>query len=61
MLGVQLYDSVDAKHVVKSALDIGFIINCTGDNTLRFVPPLIISVNEINDLIYTLEKIFNEC
>ncbi len=61
MLGVQLYDSVDAKHVVKSALDMGFIINCTGDNTLRFVPPLIISVNEINDLIYTLEKIFNEC
>ncbi len=60
MLGAQLHSNIDAKDVVQSALDMGFIINCTGDNTLRFVPPLIISIDEIDSLIDALEKIFKE-
>ena len=57
MLGAQLHSNIDAKDVVQSALDMGFIINCTGDNTLRFVPPLIISIDEIDSLIDALENI----
>ena len=60
MLGAQLHDGIKGGDVVKAALDMGFIINCTGDNTLRFVPPLIISIDEIDRLISVLETIFND-
>lgn len=58
MLGAHLYDSIDGGDIVKSALDMGFIINCAGNNTLRFVPPLIISTDEIDKLISALDVIF---
>lgn len=58
MLGLELYSGIEANDVVKSTLDMGLIINCTGDNTLRFVPPLIISTDEIDKLITALGIIF---
>ncbi len=60
MLGLELEPWVSGKEVVKLALNKGFIINCTGDNTLRFVPPLIITIDEINELIKALDSIFED-
>jgi acetylornithine/succinyldiaminopimelate/putrescine aminotransferase len=34
---------------VRNGLDAGVFINAAGRNTLRFVPPLIISADEIRD------------
>jgi len=58
MLGLELDESVNGKMIVEKCLEAGFIINCAGKNTLRFVPPLIILKSEIDSLIEALESIF---
>ncbi|MGI6706206.1 MAG: aspartate aminotransferase family protein [Clostridia bacterium] len=58
MLGMELDPSIPGKEIVQKALDMGFLINCAGHNTLRFVPPLIITVEEIDSLIQGLDSIF---
>ncbi|MFO7153561.1 MAG: acetylornithine transaminase [Caldicoprobacter oshimai] len=58
MLGMELDPSVPGKEVVNAALSEGYIINCAGHNTLRFVPPLVITKQEIDGLVDTLDKIF---
>lgn len=55
MLGIELDDQVAGKKIVLDMLDRGFIINCAGKNTLRFVPPLIIHKEDIDELIDNLE------
>lgn len=35
----------------------GFLINCTADNVLRFVPPLIITKEEIDEFVNALDEI----
>jgi len=46
--------------VVKACMDKGFLINCTQDRVLRFIPPLIVQEEEINRLVETLDRIFKE-
>jgi acetylornithine aminotransferase/acetylornithine/N-succinyldiaminopimelate aminotransferase len=58
MLGIELTSSISGKEVVKAVLSKGFIINCAGHNTLRFVPPLVITQHEIDSLIEALDCIF---
>jgi len=55
MLG--LVCKVECKDIVKSALDRGLIINCTAGNVLRFVPPLVISREEIDEGIAILREV----
>ena len=50
---------VDAKAVVGDCLKRGLLINATGDHVLRFVPPLIISQQEIDRLLDVLSQIFD--
>jgi predicted acetylornithine/succinylornithine family transaminase len=49
MLGLPVSEPHAAAAFVTPALDEGLLINAAGRNTLRFVPPLIISANEIHD------------
>lgn len=60
ILGMELDEKTSGKVIVKKVLNKGFIINCAGHNTLRFVPPLIIQENEIQRLLSTLHEIFLE-
>ena len=46
--------------VVTKCMAEGLLINCIQPNTLRFLPPLIITRKEINLLIKTLSKILNK-
>lgn len=55
MLGMELENTISGKKVVLDMLHKGFIINCTGNNTLRFVPPLIIEKEDIDSLVENLE------
>ncbi len=48
MLGLPVREGRKAADFVPHALDFGLIINAAGRNTLRFVPPLIISTDEIH-------------
>ena len=46
--------------IVDTCRDKGFLINCTQENVLRFLPPLIVGRKEIDLLIETLDGIFKK-
>lgn len=49
MIGAVLQDRISAKEVVKTALyDEHLVINATDDSTLRFLPPLIVSKEDVD-------------
>ena len=58
MLAIEL-DRPGAE-VVTNCMKEGFLINCIQINTLRFLPPLIITKREIDLLLKTLSKIFTQ-
>ena len=58
MIGMEL--EIPGAHIVQQCLDRGFIINCTHDTVLRFVPPLIVQEEEIDLLIQVLDEVLKE-
>ncbi|MBN1141541.1 MAG: acetylornithine transaminase, partial [Deltaproteobacteria bacterium] len=58
ILGMEL--SIPGAPLVTKALERGVLINCTVDKVLRFVPPLIVTKAEIDELIDVLDTIFRE-
>lgn len=55
MIGVEL--SCEGSGVVHEALKKGVLINCTCGNVLRFVPPLIITADDVDRVIDVLDEI----
>jgi len=53
MIGMEMYK--DCGILVDELRDRGIIINCAAGNVLRFVPPLVISQNQIDTVITVLE------
>ncbi|EGO65306.1 acetylornithine transaminase [Acetonema longum] len=58
MIGVKLHKP--GKDIVNAALDAGALINCTNGDVLRFVPPLNIRVQHVDELIAILEKVLTK-
>jgi len=58
ILGMEL--SIEGGEMVKTALERGLLINCTVGKVLRFVPPLIVSKDEIDQMITILDGILVE-
>ena len=58
LLGMKL--KIDGAPIVRQCLQNGFLINCIQDRILRFIPPLIISIEEIDQLIDYLDKVLGE-
>ena len=58
ILGVVL--DRDGTAIVNTCMEKGFLINCVQGNILRFVPPLIITKNEIDLLINCLDELFQK-
>jgi acetylornithine/succinyldiaminopimelate/putrescine aminotransferase len=56
LLGMELTKAGDS--IVNSCLEKGVLINCTSGNVLRFTPPLTVSEREVDQLINTLEDVF---
>jgi acetylornithine/succinyldiaminopimelate/putrescine aminotransferase len=54
MLGLPVRDGIKASDFVPRALDFGLMINAAGRNTLRFVPPLIITADETREAMQRL-------
>ena len=54
--GLELMEQVKAQDVIQKALEHGLIILSAGNNTLRFVPPLIIEQHHIDEMISVLEQ-----
>jgi acetylornithine/succinyldiaminopimelate/putrescine aminotransferase len=47
-------------HMVVKCLDRGYLINCTVDRVLRFLPPLTITEQEVDGLLVTLDDVLGE-
>ncbi len=58
LLGLKL--TVDAEPVVLTCLERGFLINCIQGDILRFVPPLIVTTQEIDRLIDCLDDVLTD-
>ncbi len=59
-LGLILGLALDRRgsETVDACMDKGFLINCVQERILRFVPPLIVSENEIDRLLNCLDEVF---
>lgn len=58
LLGLDL--ACEGAPIVKKCLDRGFLINCTQEHILRFIPPLVVQAEEVDELISCLDTIFQE-
>ncbi len=58
MLALNL--TVPGKSVVPQVQEAGFLINCTAETVLRFLPPYIIEKQHIDELIACLDKVFEK-
>ncbi len=61
MRGLQLTDGVKAGDVAAEALKRGLLIITAGGNVLRFVPPLVVTEQEIDEACGILEAVFETC
>jgi acetylornithine/N-succinyldiaminopimelate aminotransferase len=55
ILGMEL--TKEGRDVVNACLEEGAIINCTAGNVLRFVPPLIVTKSEIDEVMNVLDRV----
>lgn len=58
MIGMEL--TIAGAKIVEKCLARGFVINCTHDSVLRFVPPLIVEKDEIDQLVQVLDEVLRE-
>jgi acetylornithine/succinyldiaminopimelate/putrescine aminotransferase len=58
ILGVEL--EFPGSDIVLRCQERGFLINCAAETVLRFLPPLIITKEEVDRLLDTLDTIFSE-
>ena len=58
ILGMEL--KMEGGSIVKEMMKRGFLINCTMGNVLRFLPPLIVTREEVDQLVDALEETFRE-
>jgi acetylornithine/succinyldiaminopimelate/putrescine aminotransferase len=56
ILGMEL--DFPGGEIVSQCQERGVLINCTADKVLRFIPPLIVTPEEVDRLIETLEAVF---
>jgi len=56
MIGVEL--EFEGKDIVTKCQEKGILINCTVDKVLRFVPPLIVTKEEVDKVTTVLDEVF---
>jgi acetylornithine/N-succinyldiaminopimelate aminotransferase len=56
ILGMEL--DIEGGSIVKEMMQRGILINCTMGNVLRFLPPLIVTKDEVNRVVDTLKEVF---
>jgi acetylornithine/N-succinyldiaminopimelate aminotransferase len=58
LLGIKL--KIEGRPLVMQCMQKGFLINCIQDTILRFIPPLIISTEEIDQLVECLDQVLTQ-
>ncbi|MFH1058194.1 MAG: aspartate aminotransferase family protein [Pseudomonadota bacterium] len=55
MLGMEL--GIPGGPLAKRLMEMGFVVNCTQDTILRFLPPLVVTTAEIDALLAALDQV----
>jgi len=58
ILGLEL--DMEAKEIVKKMLDNGILVLTAGKKVLRFLPPLVINIEDVDQVIGVLEEVFSQ-
>ncbi len=58
MIGVQL--TISGSEIVNKCLDKGLRINCTNDTVLRFMPPMTVTTDQIDQAIEILDSVMSK-
>ncbi len=58
MIGIEI--DQDCSDIVNQAFKKGILINCTAGNVIRLLPPLVISLSQLDKLVDILDEIFRE-
>ena len=51
---------IPGAEVVRKCMERGVLINCVQDRVLRFIPPLIVTKEEIDHVIATVDEVLTE-
>ncbi len=54
MLGIALSDGVDSREVAAAALASGLVVNAPNPETIRLLPPLVVTADEVQTGVATL-------
>lgn len=54
IIGMEL--SIPGAAIVKACMEKGLLINCTSDTILRFIPPLIVTEKDVDEMMEVLRK-----
>jgi acetylornithine/N-succinyldiaminopimelate aminotransferase len=54
ILGMELAEGIKGTDIVKECLGKGLLLNCVGDKVLRFIPALIVTEKEVDEMLSTL-------
>lgn len=58
MHGLELEETISVGRVITKALEKGLILLSAGNNTIRFVPPLVIGKEHVDEMIHILKECF---
>ncbi len=58
MLGLRL--NVEGGPLVVDLMDMGFLVNCTQNTVLRFLPPLILEKGHVDDMLAALDDVLSK-
>jgi predicted acetylornithine/succinylornithine family transaminase len=59
IIGMEL--SIPGADIVNRCLEKGLLINCTGETILRFLPPLIVTEAEVDEMVGILKGVMEGC
>ncbi len=57
MRGIEFIDKVPAAEIEGKLMGLGYLVNCAKNNTVRLIPPLTITADEIDGLVSALDAI----
>lgn len=61
IIGAEINEGIEAKKIAQGLLDIGIVAGTAGNNTLRLLPPFIISEADIDFFLEKLSTVLNTC
>ncbi len=57
IIGMEMEEGIKCGDIVKEGLNRGLLLNCVGDKTLRFIPALTVTLEEIDEMLGILKGV----